>query len=101
MNAKAAFKGRNATYQTIIYRDMQSLANLIIDKSKRLDFDVPRLIIKRKDDLDIQQRILSMTPAERRIRGISKSGLWYQKKKQTEGRKIKVYDKTARKLGSK
>ena len=82
MNAKRAFKARNATYQTILYGNIQALANFVIGKSKsRLDFDVPPLMVKRNDFLVVQQLILSMTPDERMRLDINKSTLWYQKEK--------------------
>ena len=98
MNAKAAFKGRNATYQTILFNNIETLANFVIGKSNRLDFDLPASASKRNDNLDIQHRILTMTPEERKRLGISKSGLWYQKRKLAEGKSIKIYDKVLSKL---
>lgn len=80
MNTKKAFKGRNATYQTILYRNIQEFANFVIDKIKRLDFDIPPVAIVRNDGLDLRRRILTMTPNERRRLKISKSSLWYQRK---------------------
>ena len=64
MNAKAAFKGRNAAYQTILSGNIHGLAHFVIGKNKTLSFDIPTLAVKRNDNLDIQQRILTMTPAE-------------------------------------
>lgn len=98
MNAKVEFKGRNATYQTILYGNVQTLAHFIAGKSKQLSFVVPHLPIKRNDTIDLKQRILSITPQERKRLGISKSGLWYQKKKIEEGKTIKVYDKVLMRL---
>ena len=69
------------------------LAHFVIGKSKAISFDVPATAIKRNDNLEIQQHILSMTPTERKILGISKSGLWYQKKKIAEGKPVKIYGK--------
>ena len=97
MNAKATFKGRNATCQTILFGNVQGLAHFVIGKSKRLDFGMPPLAVKRNDDLDVQERILAMTPQERKALGISKSGLWYQKRL-AESKTIKVYDKVLSKL---
>lgn len=74
------------------------LADFVIGKSKRLDFKVPAFTSKRNDDLDVQQRILAMTPKERKMLGISKSSLWYQKKKIEGGKTIKVYNKVLSKL---
>ena len=94
INSKAAFKGKNATYQTILYKNVQELANFLIGKGKGLNFVMPTLMIKRNDNLDVQQRILTISQAERKALGISKSGLWYQKKKLAEGKTIKAYAKT-------
>lgn len=91
MNTKATFKNKNASYQTILYRNVQALANYVIGKSKTLSFDIPPFSVNRNDTSETQQRILTMTPAERKALGISKSGLWYQKKKLMEGKTIKVY----------
>lgn len=100
MNAKAQYRDRNTTYQTILYRNIQTLASFVIGKSKILSFDIPRLAAGRNDTADIQQRILTMTPAERKSLGISKSGLWYQKKKLSEGKPIKVYHKVLSRLNA-
>ncbi|MGI0019860.1 MAG: CRISPR-associated endonuclease Cas1 [Nitrososphaera sp.] len=98
MNAKAVFKGRNAAYQTILSGNIHGLAHFVIGKNKALSFDIPALSAKRNDTADIQHRILTMTPAERKSLGISKSGLWYQKQKLAEGKTIRVYRKVLSKL---
>jgi hypothetical protein len=41
-----------------------------------------------------------MAFAERQALGTSKSGLWYQKKKLAEGKRIKVYSKVLSKYSS-
>lgn len=98
MNTKAAFKGRNVTYQTILFENVRVLANFSACKTNSLSFDVPSLAIKRKDTSELRQHILAMTAAERKALGINKSALWYQKKKLAEGKTIKVYDRTYTKL---
>jgi hypothetical protein len=56
--------------------------------------------IQRNDTLELQQRILAITPTERKRRGINKSTLWYQKKKKklADGKKMKLYHKVLTKL---
>ena len=98
MNAKAAFKGRNATHQTILSGHIHSLAHFVIGRNKALSFDVPKLAVKRNDNLDVRQRILTMTPSERKALAISKSTLWYQKKHLSEGKRLRVYDKIMAKI---
>lgn len=98
MNTKATFKGRNATYPTILFSNLQGLTHFVIGKNKVLSFDVPKLTVKRNDSLGVQQRILTITPAERKSLGINKSTLWYQKKNLTVGKRKKVYKKVLSKL---
>lgn len=98
MNAKVVFKNRNATYQTILFENVRAVANFVIGKSKWLDFHAPMHTIKRNDDLNMQRRILAMTPEERKRLGISKSGLWYQKKRIVDGKTGRIYRKILSKL---
>ena len=77
---------------------------MVDSKRRELQFFViPALRIQRTDLLEIRQRILAMTPAERKILGISKSTLWYltkryQKKQLTEAKRINIYKKVFSKL---
>lgn len=73
--------------------NMQHLANHIVGKQAVLKFNVPLAKIRRNDSLEVQQRILTMTPAERNALDLSKSGLRYQKKKIVEGKPVKIYGK--------
>ena len=92
VNAKATFKGRNASYQTILSGNIQRLAHFVNGKNKVLAFDIPTLVIKRNDAVEIQRHILAMTPSERKRRCINKSTLWYQKRNLEKGKRIKVYN---------
>jgi CRISPR-associated protein Cas1 len=93
MNAKAVFKSRNATYQTILFENIRALAAFAGGKTKTLSFGLQPLAIRRNDTVDLRQHILSISPAERKRLGINKSTLWYQKKKVSEGRAVKIYSK--------
>ena len=92
-------RGKNPPYQNILLDNVQQLANYIDGKREDMCFNVPLLKIQRNDSIELQRRILAMTPAERKKIGISKSGLWYQKKKLTEGKTLKVYSKVMSKYG--
>ena len=98
MNAKSSFKGRNATYQTILFENVRAIANFTVNKTKALSFDVPLIANRRNDIVDLQQHILSMSPAERKRLGINKSTLWYQKKRLIEKKSIKIYGKVLSRL---
>jgi hypothetical protein len=72
--------------------------NSVRDKNRTVSFDVPLLQSRKNDTTEIRQHIVSINPDERRRFGNSKSGLWYQKKKLTEGESIKFYRKVAEKI---
>ncbi len=72
-----------------------------MNKNKSLEFKIPEIIIKRNDDLNIREKIKSITTNERKKLKINKSTLWYQQKKIKEGKTIKVYDKTKVKINGK
>jgi CRISPR-associated protein Cas1 len=46
----------------------------------------------------VREKILRMSVQERKNLGLNKSTLWYQKKKLTEGKKIKLYNKVLSKI---
>lgn len=75
MNAMASFKGKNATYQTNLYGNVQALTNFLIGSNKALSFDAPALAIRRNDGLDIPRRMLTVTLAEWKALDINKSTL--------------------------
>lgn len=100
-NRVANYKhGKNYTYQNILLDNVQQLANHVIGKQAEVKFNVPLVRIRRNDILEVQRRILTMTAGERKALGISKAGLWYQKKKLAEGKTIKVYDKVLSRLNA-
>lgn len=92
-NNKVPYKGKNYSYQSILFDKVQQLANLILDKNKESNLEVPRVKIQRDDSLKLRESILKMTSDERKRLGINKSTLWYMKKNLDSGKNIKVYDK--------
>ena len=80
-NARYNYKnGKNYSYQIILQDNLQQLANFILDKNKEFDFIIPKMNLNRNDDVELREKILKMTPNERRELGINKSTLWYIKK---------------------
>lgn len=98
MNTRAAYKGKQHTYQTVLQDNVQLLANYVQDKQKELQFNVPGVQLKRNDDNAIREYILNMTPEQRNELGINKSTLWYIQKNLKEGKKVKLYEKVKAKL---
>jgi len=71
---------------------------VIIDKSSKLQFNIPEFEIKREDTLEIRNKILSLTSEDRKRLDINKSTLWYIQKHIKEGKKVKVYEKVMNKI---
>jgi len=69
------------------------LSRYITGNSKQLEFSIPDVAIKRNDNSQIRERIMSIDPEKRKDSKINKSTLWYQQKKIKEGKTIKVYNK--------
>jgi CRISPR-associated protein Cas1 len=63
-----------------------------------LEFNVPGVTIKRNDDTETRDFVLSMTSEQRKELGINKSTLWYIQKNLREGKKVKLYDKVKAKI---
>ncbi len=97
-NTTVAYKKKQYAYETVLRDNVQMMANYIIDKHKELQFNVPDIKLKRKDDNAIRDLILNMTPEQRKELGINKSTLWYIQKNLREGNKVKLYDKVKAKM---
>ena len=65
---------------------------------KQLEFSIPDIEIKRNDNSEIRDKIMSIDPEKRKELEINKSTLWYQQKKIKEGKTIKIYNKTKVKI---
>ena len=55
------------------------LALFIAEKNKKIEFNVPNTELKRNDYLSLKEKILKMTPEQRKNLGINKSTLFYMK----------------------
>ena len=97
-NVRTTYNGKYYSYQNILYENVRLLANYIMGKSGKLQFNVPEFEIKREDNTDIRSKVLSLTPKDRNRRGINKSTPWYMQKHIREGKRIKVYGKVIGKI---
>ena len=97
-NKKVPYKGKNYQYHNILYNNLSRLAFFISEKTKNIDFLIPNVTIERNDFLFLQEKILKMTPEERKKLGINKSTLWYMKENLKNRKKIKIYDKIFSKI---
>ncbi|MEM3431654.1 MAG: CRISPR-associated endonuclease Cas1 [Candidatus Micrarchaeia archaeon] len=96
MNKKYEYRGKQYALETIIFETVRKLANYISGNTKTLDLGSPEFRIEHIDS-EMRDKILAMTPEERKAKHINKSTLWYQKKMLKEGKAIKVYVKTREK----
>ena len=69
-----------------------------IDKTSKLQFNVPEFKIKRDDSTGVRSKVLSLTPQDSKRLGINKSTLRYVQKHIKEGKRIKVYSKVMGKI---
>jgi CRISPR-associated protein Cas1 len=98
-NNKAYYRNANFSYQNILFNEIRRLVNYLIGKQDKLEFSIPLVQLKRNDEIDRKDRILSIGPEERKRLGMNKSTLWYQQKYIKEGKRIKLYRKTKEILG--
>jgi len=81
-----------------MFENIRELSRYVIGNSKSLEFTIPDIEIKRNDNSQIRDKILSIDPEKRKELKINKSTLWYQQKKIKEGKTIKIYNKTKVKI---
>jgi CRISPR-associated protein Cas1 len=97
-NSAARYKCRFYSWDTLIRLKAQELANYILAKRTELDFGEPKQILDRTDSEAIRSRILSLTTAEARKRGIEKNTLWHLQQRARDHKTFKIYGKTRSKI---
>ena len=99
-NFNQCYEFRNKQYalENIMFENIRELSRYVIGNSKSLEFAIPDILIKRNDNSQIRERIMSINPEKRKELKINKSTLWYQQKKIKEGKTIKIYNKTKVKI---
>ena len=87
-----------ATAAAVMHENIRELNRYITRNSKSLEFSIPDIAIKRNDNSEIRDKIMSIDPEKRKELKINKSTLWYQQKKIKEAKTIKIYNKTKVKI---
>ena len=59
-NLRTLYNGKYYSYQNILYENVRLLANYIIGKSSKLQFNIPEFKINRVDSTDIRNKVLSL-----------------------------------------
>jgi len=93
-NQRYEFKNKEYALENIMFKNIRELNKYITGNSKSLEFTIPDIKIKRNDNSQVRDKIMSINPEKRKELKINKSTLWYQQKKIKEGKRIKVYNKT-------
>lgn len=68
------------------------------NRKKTIEFVVPHVEINRNDTILMREKILLMSPEERKSLKINKSTLWYMKKNLKNNKHIKIYNKSLTKI---
>ena len=97
-NLKVRYKKKHFAYQNILYDNISQLSQFISNQKKTIEFVVPNIEINRDDTILLRDKILAMSPENRRKLGINKSTLWYMKRNISSGKSVKIYDKILSKL---
>ncbi len=98
-NSRCNYKnGKNYSYQVILQDNLQQLSNFIVEKKKEFGITIPKMKLNRNDNLELREKIMSMTAKERKEFGINKSTLWHIKKNLSEGKTSRIYEKILLKI---
>jgi len=93
-NQRYEFRNKQYALENIMFENIRELSRYITGNSKNLEFTIPDIKIKRNDNSQVRDKIMSIDSAKRKELKINKSTLWYQQKKIKEGKTLKVYNKT-------
>ncbi len=93
-NKRYEFKGKQYTFDNIIFENVGILGKYLLGKTGEMKFNIPNINIQRNVDNEMRNKIISIDTEKRKELKINKSTLWYQQKKIKERKFIKVYNKT-------
>jgi len=79
----------------LLINSLLSIPRIMSEVWKQLEFSIPDIEIKRNNNSQIRDKIISIDPEKRKELKINKSTLWFQQKKIKEGKTINVYNKTS------
>lgn len=78
-NAGVRYKGKTWKWDTIVLNKTQELARFLLDKSRQVDFIVPRPSLQRRGTLELRNRILELTQREAKELAIGRQELTYRR----------------------
>jgi CRISPR-associated protein Cas1 len=81
-----------------MFENIREFSRYLMENNKHLEFTIPDIEIKRNDNSQVRDKIMSIDPKKRKELKINKSTLWYQQKNIKKGKSIKIYNKTKVKI---
>ena len=99
-NSLVGYRARFYSWDALIRLKAQELANYVLGKRTNLDFGEPKQTLDRTDSEAVRNRILSMTTADARKRGIRKNTMWYLRQRALTANDFNTYGKVRTKLCS-
>jgi len=79
-NHRYEFKNKQHTLENIMFENIRELSRYLMENNKHLEFTIPDIEIKRNDNSQVRDKIMSIDPKKRKELKINKSTLWYQQK---------------------
>jgi CRISPR-associated protein Cas1 len=99
VNRKVTVGGRNYSFETLVQEAARKLARHLTAPKLPLDFAYPFAADEAGYvGSDLKERVASLTLAERKVAGISKTTWHYIRKRAAEGKPLRLYGKVAEKL---
>ena len=80
-NQRYEFRNKQYALENIMFENIRELSKYITGNSENLEFSIPYIEIKRNDNSQIRDKIMSIDPEKRKELKINKSTLWHQQKK--------------------
>jgi len=65
----------------LLINSLLSIPGIMSEVWKQREFSIPGILIKRNDNYQIRDKIMSIDPEKRKKLKINKSTLWYQQKR--------------------
>jgi|SRR5579871_1672492 len=99
MNRKVTVGGRSFAFESLMQGLARQLSRHLTDGKGRLDLSYPFAVGESGHlTTDLQDRVLSLTAAERKAAGISKTTWHYIRKRAADGKPLRLYGKVAQRV---
>jgi CRISPR-associated protein Cas1 len=97
-NDRVPYRDGQRTWAYIIMLKAQELGLFLLGKRHEIDFSTPELTLKRTDDYELRQKILSIPYAKAKSLGLSKGTLWPMKRKALSNKPFRIYQSVREKI---